>query len=287
MKRPKRDPAKGTKLILAYEKELKNLVKEYERLVIKSLKISSGERNLEAPVINENLLSSSIATISSAITAAASTIVAQQVMKSYLQGDAYAKMHVKRVMPDIETGISFNLPVASETITHLNRRQNIAFKGISDAMSTRIHHEISTGIQSGESIDQMVGRIQKVSDTVGYTRAEAMARTETMNAVNQGAIDRYVKSGFTRVEWLAAEDERTCRRPIQHLGKLYMGCRGLDGTVFNISEVPPIPAHVNCRCTVIPVMNTREASALSSDPILHESKTPPRLAGNGDIWIEV
>jgi SPP1 gp7 family putative phage head morphogenesis protein len=288
MKRPRSDPAKGTKLIKAYEKALKTLVKQYRDEVIKSLKYSAGERSLEAPQINETILFQSIAMISTAIAAAASGIVAESVMKAYLQGDAYAKAHVNAVQPspDLQVGASFNLPVSQETINHLNRRQNLAFQGITDAMSNRIHLEISTGIQSGESIYQITDRIQRVSSDIGFARAEAMARTETMNALNQGSLDRYIKAGFTKVQWLAAEDERTCTRALPpFMGKVYMGCRDLDGRIFDIDKVPPIPAHVSCRCCTIPVPEREASAPMDGYRLLHEGPTPPRFAANGDVWI--
>lgn len=280
MRRPKTDPAKASRLILQYEKELKQLIRQWETQVLKSLNYASGKRLLEAPIKDENILFESIAMISTAIIAAASGIVAQQVMKSYLKGDTYATTQIKRIDPDLTVGISFNLPAARETLNHLERRQNIAFTGLTDELNKQVHRQVSDGILSGESVYQIADRVKEVSN-LGYTRCEAIARTETMTALNQGALDRYRQAGFNQVQWFAAEDERTCRRPLVFNGVTYAGCGGLDGKVFDINNYPPIPYHPNCRCSVIPATGRK----LSAVPIAHIQVNPPRIAAEGDLWI--
>jgi SPP1 gp7 family putative phage head morphogenesis protein len=124
---------------------------------------------------------------------------------------------------------------------------------MTDEMAKKTIQQLTEGIQRGEGVPQLTKRISEVAD-IGYARAETIARRETMNAVNQGAIDRYKQAGFTQLEWLAALDERTCTRAIEWMGKTYAGCGGLNGQVFDIDKFPQLPAHPNCRCTSIPVM---------------------------------
>jgi SPP1 gp7 family putative phage head morphogenesis protein len=76
------------------------------------------------------------------------------------------------------------------------------------------------------------------------TRAERIARTETISASSQGAIEGYRESGIVhKVEFYTARDERTCDY-----------CNEYHQQVFNIDEQMPIPLHPNCRCIYLPVV---------------------------------
>lgn len=94
---------------------------------------------------------------------------------------------------------------------------------------------------AGESIPQMVNRIKEHYEGKDYM-AERVARTETIYASNNGAIEAYAQAGVERWEWLATEDERTCEI-----------CMALDGKTYPISRPFEI-AHPNCRCAALPVL---------------------------------
>jgi len=74
-----------------------------------------------------------------------------------------------------------------------------------------------------------------------------MARTETMYACNEGAKVRYAQHGIEKVEWLTAWDDRVCP-----------DCAALNGKVFTIAQAPPCPLHVQCRCTLMPVIEEQK-----------------------------
>lgn len=79
---------------------------------------------------------------------------------------------------------------------------------------------------------------------IGLTRALRISRTESLRAYREASRANYAANGFAQWEWLAALDDRTC-----------LACVGLDGMVFEISQ--PMQAHVNCRCTMVPVLPFR------------------------------
>jgi SPP1 gp7 family putative phage head morphogenesis protein len=93
----------------------------------------------------------------------------------------------------------------------------------------------------GEGMDVMARRLYDAVDTIGMNRARAMARTETMYSANQAALRRYQQQGVARVVWIAGADDRCCDE-----------CIALNGKIFDISNVPDIPKHINCRCTTAP-----------------------------------
>jgi SPP1 gp7 family putative phage head morphogenesis protein len=87
------------------------------------------------------------------------------------------------------------------------------------------------------------------------SRAEMLARTGTIYAVNEGAMERYRDDGFSYLEWFVTEDDATCEL-----------CKLLDGKIVRIGdsfasvvdiarpfEVRHPPLHPNCRCVVLGV----------------------------------
>lgn len=101
--------------------------------------------------------------------------------------------------------------------------------------------------------------VEELADSIGTligsdTRAELIARTETMKAANAGqqeawdqAVDDGLLTGDEKQVWITAPDERLC--PI---------CDEMDGQEIALGESFDVdgeeldgpPAHPNCRCTV-------------------------------------
>jgi len=75
-----------------------------------------------------------------------------------------------------------------------------------------------------------------------------LVRTQ-LNRIKNSIITKTVEKNpqfFAAEMWSAILDSRTCIR-----------CAGLDGKIFRLkngeSTIPPIPLHLDCRCTAIPV----------------------------------
>ena len=126
---------------------------------------------------------------------------------------------------------------------------------VSAELASGIKRTVTQGVLTGKSIPQVardIGRVvtdkdafRRAGKTVFKTaqrRATLIARTETLRAHNEGRKVFYRQVGVTKVKWLTADDERTCKI-----------CRPLDGKVFGIDEVEELPRHPGCRCTCLAV----------------------------------
>ena len=84
-----------------------------------------------------------------------------------------------------------------------------------------------------------------------------------MHTINEGQKDVYKAEGIKKVKWYAAEDERMCDV-----------CGKMHDKEYDIDNVPSI-AHANCRCTIIPIINTDLTNTVDnlkkSDIIIHKS----------------
>lgn len=76
-----------------------------------------------------------------------------------------------------------------------------------------------------------------------YAEADRLARTEIAHIQTEAAKKRYEDYGIQQVEIWADKDERRCET-----------CGKLHKKRYPIGANVPIPAHPNCRCSIIPVV---------------------------------
>lgn len=119
---------------------------------------------------------------------------------------------------------------------------------------------LETGVNEGQSVPQMESSIREHFTEYRKNQSLKIARTETIRASNQGALDAFEESGVVEgKQWLTAED-----------GRVDEECEALDGTIVGLEskffatdygsgETPPI--HPNCRCVLIPVILNEKSSA--------------------------
>jgi len=189
------------------------------------------------------------------------------IQSSYGRGLEHARRNLKNAgieVPDENVDIAFNLPVHQETLQSLYTRNFNELQGITEAMNQRISRELADGFEAGENPTRIARRITDVVDDVGKRRATTLARTEVIRAHSDATLNRYERFGVDEVtvkaEWSTAGDARVC--PI---------CQALEGRTFTIEQARsetftfndqdfPVrpPAHPNCRCAFLPVV--QEAS---------------------------
>lgn len=94
-------------------------------------------------------------------------------------------------------------------------------------------------------------RANKFTDGILYTtrrKAEAIVRTSINNVSNAARQETFAQNNdiIKGIKWVATLDTRTCPE-----------CGGLDGKVFKpgTAHRQP-PAHINCRCTMTPVLKS-------------------------------
>jgi len=126
----------------------------------------------------------------------------------------------------------------------LRTRIGWAAEQVGEETANLLSMKLAEGFAEGESIPQLSNRVKEVFKFNDNVRAQRIARTETITASNQGAVETYKKEGVTKTEWYAALDERTCE-----------DCMSMHGNVSLISEGITPPLHPSCRCTVLPVLD--------------------------------
>lgn len=159
----------------------------------------------------------------------------------------------------VESGIAFDIysPHASRFLTE----SIIQLKDCNLTTHNQIVMELLDGFESGESMQTLAKRIEKVFEHADKARSLTIAQTEVNSAVNFGTLEGYRQSGVVEKKgWLAGSDSRETHR---YAARRYTG----DGAIpvdqdFEVGGGRgPAPGSIglpeediNCRCTIFPVI---------------------------------
>jgi SPP1 gp7 family putative phage head morphogenesis protein len=172
----------------------------------------------------------------------------------------------------IEAG-QFDPFTAAITEYFQDRSRKIA-NDVNDETAKQLRASLSEGVLAGDGSFELRARVENVMGHASTVRADRIARTEITRAQTYGDLQAWKQSGVVEAkEWRTARDERQC--PF---------CRALDGRIISLGEtyfdkgdvqtvegkdkdgnpktftqkisyddMPGPPAHVNCRCVLLPV----------------------------------
>lgn len=111
-----------------------------------------------------------------------------------------------------------------------------------EELAATLNEELIHTVAAGKKTTDLKNLLQE-RFSVSYSRADSLVRTELAHIQTQAAEQRYKDYGIEQVEVWADEDERRC----EICGKLHQ-------KKYLLGEAIPIPAHPNCRCCIVPVV---------------------------------
>lgn len=178
---------------------------------------------------------------------ASENVIEDEMSKGYEHGQLYAAIKLGHSEDSIQRATWRK--VGNNVV-----KSQSSFKGTNDATTAGIKNIISEGVIHERTWKDISNDVEEYISTTGRNNVERIVRTETMAAVNQGVKDRYKSLDIDVVEWVATRnDNRTCER-----------CLALDGRKFKIDEMPPIPLHPSCRCTISAVPRPKSKDKIES-----------------------
>lgn len=144
--------------------------------------------------------------------------------------------------------VAFFKPIHADRSALAFTRTFSELQGITAAMDQEISRALALGLAEGQSMTRIALDIQDRVDAIGLSRAERLARTETIRAHAEATLNTFADAGLdevtAEVEFLTAGDDRVCPQ-----------CEALSGRIFSIDEARNIiPVHPNCRCAWAPVV---------------------------------
>lgn len=172
----------------------------------------------------------------------ASKIISLNIPQAYRKGHVRAIAWLRKAGVDVGTITGFTAR-DMEAMTILQNNGLELCKSLAADAKKKTKLIVSESYLQGESISKISRKIRTEVIPLTKTRADMVARTETIRAYNRAAINQYQRYGVKKFVWIFAGDERSC--PI---------CEERDGATYEIGEVDEPPIHPNCRCTIYPVV---------------------------------
>ncbi len=144
-------------------------------------------------------------------------------------------------------GVKFTF---TERIREAVKKKSMVFaEQVNNTTKDKLKATLSEGIKEGEGVPELSKRVGEVFKSRKKWETVRIARTEVLSASNEASLEAYIQSEVVeKKEWLATMDERTRDEHAAMNGEVV----GLKEK-FSNGEMYPIS--VNCRCTVIPVVN--------------------------------
>lgn len=189
----------------------------------------------------------------------------------------------------IQTGVNIGLDTVSKVATEvdfdLERRDLSSYAdsesirlsrqtaaGVVETQSVRVREILGTGLENGESADQLASRVQEWAEGQkdedgSWSRARTIARTEAMRAARSAEVEAWGATGMVKGKtWLLAPDPcEFCDAAAKAFGANPIGLgetfykkgdtlTGADGgtMVLDFEDVAGPPLHPNCRCSMQP-----------------------------------
>ncbi len=164
----------------------------------------------------------------------------------------------------INLGLSGTFDVSNPRVTRFLHQYGLSrAKDVIGSNRDEVKKALIQGVDNGESIEDLKKRIQKVF--IPYTdegyKATRIARTEVIGASNQGAVEAYKQSGIkVKKAWLAQPDARDTHI---EASMVYNEDNAIDvNKDFQVGggqgnapgQIGLAEEDINCRCSVIPVV---------------------------------
>ncbi|MGB3822436.1 MAG: phage minor head protein [Rhodococcus qingshengii] len=158
---------------------------------------------------------------------------------------------------------------------YIRGRSTKIAKDVNDETEKQLRATLAEGITAGENSFELRARVESVFGFAATTRADRISRTESTRATAFADIAAWDQSGVVEAkEWYTARDEMVCKWCRAMDGKVVAlqanyftkgDVQSVDGTdskgepkVFtqhhDYDDVIGPPNHVNCRCTLLPVL---------------------------------
>jgi SPP1 gp7 family putative phage head morphogenesis protein len=142
---------------------------------------------------------------------------------------------------------------AAERLQALLDDAGVTIKSVAASRFEELAEVLEEGVQAGRSGRDLANRVRGVLDQPQW--AETVAVTETARAMSAASQATYQANRIARKSWLLAPDQRVCPKCA---GNAKQGPIPTSDRFASGDRHPP--AHPNCRCALMPVIDLPKAA---------------------------
>ena len=148
----------------------------------------------------------------------------------------------------------------------LARHRYGTVQSVNSTIVKHLREKLAVGMAEGEGLLDLRRRVETVFEGLSVYGAERIARTETIWAWNEGAVQGYIQSGLVeKKQWVSSGDQRSCDFCLDMDGKIIgVSANYFDkGDKYEVNEkeldfeyedVAHPPIHCMCRCCIVPII---------------------------------
>jgi SPP1 gp7 family putative phage head morphogenesis protein len=179
------------------------------------------------------------------------------------------KSRIKKDEDWKENEVRFDFNIDSPEITEFIKTYSYKLAiTVTDEMMDGLRELFQEAFEIGSSTVEIGEKVQRFFELKRGYEADRIARTEMIRAAHQGALEAYAQSGVVVAkEWLTGKDEKVCPWCSQMDGKRIELREKFFGVgdilkvddfelAFDYSEITAPPLHPNCRCDLIPIVDS-------------------------------
>jgi len=165
----------------------------------------------------------------------------QFVERAYQRGveDAHGELRALGLAEGEVSATALQLPVHRDQIQNLYARNFRALEGMNQATANDMRRVLSEGLAAGDGPRDIARDLADRVDSVGKTRANAIARTEVMHSHNRARATEWQRAGVQKVDILLAPDACPQCQDVKSRAPFEAG-----------SAAGILPVHPNCRCAL-------------------------------------
>ena len=137
---------------------------------------------------------------------------------------------------------------------------------VTDSTNEFIKKQVIAGLTEGDSILKIRKRIEGVFDSATKSRAEKIARTESLKYSTRATEQAFKDSGIVEGKmWVTDPDpcplcQELAGRTAPLGGNFVKKGATILGNVFDYEDIPTPPLHPNCKCDIAPVFKSKKSN---------------------------
>jgi hypothetical protein len=163
-----------------------------------------------------------------------------------------AKTMAQAEAPAVRIGILG--PTSPQVISAINRRVTKLSGAVTETTKQQIRDVIAQARRDGVGVSQLAERIRTdvFGGTISAARATTIARTETVGALNEGAMLKAKRGGvFRSKQWVSQRDGRVrdTHRAAEAAGWIPIDQLYSNGLDYPHAPGSPAAEVINCRCS--------------------------------------
>lgn len=161
-----------------------------------------------------------------------------------------------------ELGLATDYVITPKTEEVLQKYNMKLSKEVTKTTESAINQLIADANEQGLTIQSLTEQINRYFDYADETRAERIARSETIRTSNAAMESAWKQSDIVEgKEWYTAEDERVCEYCSEMDGRtedlgaaFFKKGDTFQGLSLDYRDITEPPLHTSCRCVLLPVL---------------------------------